>query len=384
MDERRFIASLEGLPESHGRLAGWIRVVGWRSAGAQAAVIPPPSLDDDAGADSLAGVWAWLGNLPGTWPLDRTVERLVRLVRPGGWVALSWSDDSRWHPGLLCEREATNLRGSATDALMLTGIRDITGSPAVDGVGRSTLMGRKMAGERGRISVAVLAYQCRATIAATIDSLLAQTHPDVEILVIDDGSTDGSARLIDRYRDRVRALSHSNWGVARSLNHALAQSTGRYFSWIGGDNLLYPTALEVMGSELDTDPTLGGVYADHDVVGDDGRYMRTERKPAFDLALARERYLMGVVFLARGDSARAVGFDPTLAVAEDDQFWLGLAERQPLVHVPQVLGAYRFHGPMRDPKRARARAEKLAECRRVSVQLRSGERDIVAAPTRIA
>ncbi len=370
MDRRRFESLLTNLPEFGGRLVGWMRISTWAEGASSATVLPPASLDDDGGERSSSAAWAWLGDLPGTWPLDRTVSRLVRRVTPGGWVAISWGLDSRWNVGLLCERDVENRAACVRDALHLAGVRDV----AVVAGAFPTLVGRRMADERERVSVAVLARDQERTLAATLDSLCMQTHPDVEILVIDDGSRDRTARIADRYRDRVRVLSHSNWGVARSLNHAFLQSTGAHFTWIGGDNLLYPTALEVLASELASDGELGGVYADHDVISDAGRYLHTERKPDFSLDLVRRRYVMGIVFLTPRAVVDAVGgFDAELDVAEDDAFWLAVAERYPIARVPQVLGAYRFHGPATSLNAARTRAAKLAAARRVSERLRQAE-----------
>lgn len=378
MDRNRLEALVEALPEHAGHVVGWIRINAWLTPDQPPVVIPPASLDDDLAADVSQGLWAWLGHLPASWPLDGTIARLTRRLRPGGWIAVSWGDDSSFDLGLLCEREAANRVGLVRDALHLAGVRDVTLVPGAVPM----LIGRRMAPEPARVSVVVLACNQEATLAATLDSVVAQTHPDVELVIVDDGSRDGTGRVIQRYRDRARVLAHANWGVARSLNHALLHATGQHFTWIGGDNLLYPTALDVLASELDADPGLGGVYADHDVISDAGRYVETERKPAFSIEAARQRYLMGIVFLTRASAAHAVGgFDASLTVAEDDAFWLAVAERNRILHVPQVLGAYRFHAPARDAAHARIRALKLAEARRVSRALRQRERAVLDSPS---
>lgn len=367
MDRNQLVALVDALPEHAGRVVGWIRINAWLEPSQPPMVIPPASLDNEQGAGGSQALWAWLGHLPASWPLDATVGRLVRRLRPGGWIAVSWGDDSSFDLGVLCEREATNRVGLVRDALHLAGVRDVTLVPGAVPM----LVGRRMSPRPARVSVVVLACNQERTLAATLDSVAAQTHPDVELLIVDDGSRDSTPRVIHPYRDRARVLSHANWGVARSLNHALLQASGQHFTWIGGDNLLYPTALDVLAAELDCDTTVGGVYADHDVISDAGRYVETERKPGFSLEAARERYLMGIVFLTRTSVARAVGgFDASLAVAEDDAFWLAVAELHHVVHVPQVLGAYRFHAPAPDAAHARTRALKLAEARRVSRALR--------------
>ena len=92
-----------------------------------------------------------------------------------------------------------------------------------------------------RITVVVLSYNYADYLTAAIDSALAQRHP-VDVLVVDDGSTDASRRLIDGYGDRVRRLYKENGGNASAVNAALPETTGDVVMFLDADDLLHPDA----------------------------------------------------------------------------------------------------------------------------------------------
>ncbi len=94
------------------------------------------------------------------------------------------------------------------------------------------------------VSIVVNNYNYGRFLAEAIDSALAQSHPDVEVVVVDDGSTDGSQRIIARYGDRVRALLKENGGQASALNAGLAASTGDLVLFLDADDVLLPEAVE--------------------------------------------------------------------------------------------------------------------------------------------
>jgi glycosyltransferase involved in cell wall biosynthesis len=95
-----------------------------------------------------------------------------------------------------------------------------------------------------RVSIIVTNYNYRAFLPDALDSALAQTHGDVEVIVVDDGSTDGSAEVIKRYADRVRPIFKSNSGQTDSTNVAFTQATGDVVIFLDADDTLTETAAE--------------------------------------------------------------------------------------------------------------------------------------------
>lgn len=136
------------------------------------------------------------------------------------------------------------------------------------------------------ISLAMTAYNRQRFIAEAIESVLAQTRRDFELIVWDDGSTDRTveiARQYERHDARICVVAAGHRGNPPSLRDALARARGRYLGSIDSDDRLAPTALAETAEVLDACPDIGVVYSDYVTiskrpigVGDD---TRSERKP---------------------------------------------------------------------------------------------------------
>ena len=99
---------------------------------------------------------------------------------------------------------------------------------------------------RPKISIVIPAYNASNYLAEAIDSALAQTYPNVEIIVVNDGSDDnGSTEQIAlSYGDKIRYFSKENGGSSSALNMGIANMTGEWFSWLSHDDLYLPNKLE--------------------------------------------------------------------------------------------------------------------------------------------
>jgi glycosyltransferase involved in cell wall biosynthesis len=119
-------------------------------------------------------------------------------------------------------------------------------------------------------SVVVPAYNAARTIGAAIESVLAQTRDDFELVVVDDGSTDDTAARVEPYlRDqRVRLIAQTNRGQASARNTAIATASGAYVSLLDSDDLWLPQYLDLMGSRLDDHPSAAVAYTDAWVLDD--------------------------------------------------------------------------------------------------------------------
>ncbi len=112
------------------------------------------------------------------------------------------------------------------------------------------------------VSVIIPLYNARDVIRDTVESVFAQSYHDYEIVVIDDGSTDGSGDLLRAYRDRLRYIRQSNGGVAHARNRGIAASGGRYIALMDHDDLWKPEKLAKQVAVLEEQPAVGMVVTD--------------------------------------------------------------------------------------------------------------------------
>lgn len=210
--------------------------------------------------------------------------------------------------------------------------------------------------EQPLISVVVPAYNAAATLAETLDSVLAQTYQNIEVLVVDDGSTDATAAIALAYaqRDaRVRLLEKANGGVASARNLGLAAARGEYVAPVDADDLWHPTKLAKQMAVMQAGgPELGVVYTLFRAIDRSGRVLWTQpRFQSEGSVLARHVFTNfvsnGSSLLLRKDAALAVGgYDTTLREAaaqgcEDYLLQLRIATRYRFGCVPEYLVGYR-------------------------------------------
>jgi glycosyltransferase involved in cell wall biosynthesis len=111
-----------------------------------------------------------------------------------------------------------------------------------------------------RISAIVPLYNTRAYIVEAIDSILAQTRPADDIVVVDDGSTDGGADLLARYGTRLRVVRQEHAGPATALNRGIAETTGDVIAFLDADDLWARDKLALQAPVLAADPDLDAVF----------------------------------------------------------------------------------------------------------------------------
>jgi len=198
------------------------------------------------------------------------------------------------------------------------------------------------------VSVIIPAYNAEATILETIASVRAQTHADLEILVIDDGSTDGTlARVRSVDDERLSVFSYPHGGLATGRNRGVAHSAGAFISFIDADDLWTPDKLACQLAALERHPEAGLAYSWTTFVDGDGRYLFAKERLYFEgdvrLPLLRECFIAsGSNVLLRRSCVDAVGpFDPILRSAEDWEYWLRAAVAWPFVMVPRYQILYR-------------------------------------------
>lgn len=202
------------------------------------------------------------------------------------------------------------------------------------------------------VSVVITAYNQRSFLPHALDSVRAQTFKDYEILIVDDASTDETPAYLAQ-QPNVRVLRNpTNRGVCASRNLGWQMASGRYVSFLDGDDLFLPDKLAAQVASMDADPMLGLVYADSqfcDVSEADLPWRFSDlypphRGPDIFEALVRANFIaMSATLIRRVCLDRIGGFDDTMPT-EDWHLWLRLSAVYPAHYLPQVLAKYRVHG----------------------------------------
>jgi len=132
------------------------------------------------------------------------------------------------------------------------------------------------------VSIVMPAWNAAAFIARSVESVLAQTHRELELLIVDDGSTDDTAALIDRWAaadTRIKPIHQRNAGVAAARNAGIAAATGRYVAFLDSDDWWHPRKLEVQVEQMRRSGARVS-YAAYQRIGEDGRVLSLVNPPA--------------------------------------------------------------------------------------------------------
>ena len=197
-----------------------------------------------------------------------------------------------------------------------------------------------------KISIILPSYNRATYLAQTIDSCLAQTLKDFELIIVDDCSVDASIEVAEFYSQqdsRIKVIANkTNQKLPSTLNIGFEKAKGQYFTWISDDNLFAPNALKEMSSRLDTMPNIGLVYADYTLIDDKGKIGSRIYQEDPDFLPIRD--CVGACFLYRADVAKGIGeYDKELTLVEDYEYWLRMGLNTNFFHLSESLYYYRVH-----------------------------------------
>ncbi len=202
-----------------------------------------------------------------------------------------------------------------------------------------------------RVSVIVPVYNGAAHIVETVESVLVQTYTDWELIVVDDGSTDGTAELLRPYRGQIRFIQQTNQGVSAARNHGLHLALGDFVLFLDGDDVLYRDKLKQQVALLESDHLLGAVHSGWRLVDEYGRPLRHIRPwqntPELTLPdwLHWKPVFLGAMLFRRSWLQRIEGFRTDLRQAEDTDFMLRLSLAGcPMRWLKRITIDYRQHG----------------------------------------
>lgn len=202
-----------------------------------------------------------------------------------------------------------------------------------------------------RVSVIIPAYNYARYICLALNSVIHQNYPNLEVLVIDDGSTDETAAVVKPYRSLVKYIYKENGGTASALNLGLRLATGKYICWLSADDMFLENKLAKQAALMESDPSLGFSYTGFRVIDAQGHKQYDVFSPYFQdkrqlvTKLTQGCFINGSTVMMRRDCLTGIGnFDESLPQAHDFDLWLRLLRHYPCGFLDEILLAYRWHG----------------------------------------
>jgi glycosyltransferase involved in cell wall biosynthesis len=214
--------------------------------------------------------------------------------------------------------------------------------------------------DRPLVSVVVPAYNCARYVAEALRSALEQQYNPVEIIVVNDGSTDDTPEVIRTFGDRITLINQSNAGAAAARNAAIEKARGDYIAFLDSDDLWLPGKLAAQVSYLEAHPEIGMVYsAWSEWRTDSTGQFEPPAQPGKAITVAIDpmtsgwlynRLLLGCIIhtttvMIRSEIVKQVGtFDVSLRRGQDYDYWLRVSRVTPIHKLQNRLSLYRIHG----------------------------------------
>ena len=202
------------------------------------------------------------------------------------------------------------------------------------------------------ISVVMPVHNGAAYLAAAIKSVLAQTQPDFELIVINDGSTDGSRDVVRGFADaRIRLIDVAKGGLVKALNVGLSECRGRYVARMDADDIARPERFARQAAHLDSHPDIGVLCTDIATIDAEGRQTGVQRQADLTSDILREGLLYRLqikpvihpTVMMRREVADVLGGYRGFDSAEDHDLWLRAVDRFGFARLEEILLDYRIH-----------------------------------------
>jgi glycosyltransferase involved in cell wall biosynthesis len=233
------------------------------------------------------------------------------------------------------------------------------------------------------VSVVIPCYGQAHYLGEAIESVLAQTYPHLEVVVIDDESNDNASSIASRYPG-VRCVREANSGMAGARNVGIRNTNGDFLVFLDADDRLLPEAVEAGLRELERHPECACAIGTYRRTSHDGKPLNTHAQPAVD----REQYAQLMRNNWAGFPARALyrrsllehvrGFDPDLDAAADFGFNLAIARQFPIASHEALVAEHREHGRNSSGDAAKMLTETLAAMRGQRSHVK-GDRELTRA-----
>ncbi len=196
-----------------------------------------------------------------------------------------------------------------------------------------------------RVSVIVPTYNAPHFLTETVESILAQTYDDYELIVVDDGSGPSTREALEPYIKYIRYIWRRNAGPSAARNTGIKRATGELIAFCDHDDLWMPEKLEKQIAHIDSHPDAGVYYCDYAHFGD-----RTDKRPRVQHSgwvfqkLWQKRFVQTLTVICRKEVFEDAGlFDESLRYCQDYDMWLRIALHHPFSSTGGVYARYRLH-----------------------------------------
>jgi GT2 family glycosyltransferase len=196
------------------------------------------------------------------------------------------------------------------------------------------------------VSIITPAYNRAPYLDETIESVLQQDYPCIEYIVLDDGSTDDTVKVLENYSGRLRWETHANMGETRTVNKGWGMASGEIVATVNSDDPLLPGAVNAAVQFMQSRPDVLVAYPDWVYIGPDSEILGRVQVPDYDYLymLTRHHCLVGPGAFVRCIAFELAGMrDPEFRYVADFEFWLRLGLYGPFARIPQTLATFRVH-----------------------------------------
>ncbi len=205
------------------------------------------------------------------------------------------------------------------------------------------------------VSIIIPVYNASTYLNECIDSALNQTYDDIEIIAVNDGSTDNSLNILKSYGDRIRYITKNNGGTASALNTGITNMKGEWFKWLSADDVLCPNAVEeLISTALILDNKKCILYSNFDYIDYNGNIIKQHIETNYNelTSIDMNSILLdcffgnGITSMIHKSAFEQYGlFDEDLGFGEDYEMWLRLCVLHGFrLHlIPKSLAKYRVH-----------------------------------------
>jgi hypothetical protein len=207
-----------------------------------------------------------------------------------------------------------------------------------------------------KVSIVIPVYNGEKYLEECIDSALNQSYSNIEVIAVNDGSTDNSLQILKNYSDRIKIISKENGGIASALNAGIKAMTGEWFKWLSADDILYPNAVDALISVSKgiKDKKHSILYANFDFIDSKGKIFAHMEEPSynelddfnFNIILLDHYLGNGTTSFIHKSALDEYGyFDESIGFAEDYELWLRFCFLYGcrLILVKKTIAKYRIH-----------------------------------------